>query len=163
MHGDVEKSKATKSNNNRIQRGNFYSSMTNGGQGIVSPVLSSLDPVDANYKGCILFVSIDRDDFKSELLSKENFHSTPSPLMNFPFRPMTTVLFSEVLCLVTRSSLPAIRHNMASEQMLPPELGLLLETAKSLSLLSRKDFSVLLTMIIGKPLLQWQSHICLGT
>ena len=93
MHGDVEKSKAPKSNNNIIQRGNFYSSMTNGGQGIVSPVLSSLDPVDANYKGCILFVSIDRDDFKSELLSKENFHSTPSPLMNFPFRPMTTVLF----------------------------------------------------------------------
>jgi len=88
MHGDVEKSKAPKSNNNRIQRGNFYSSMTNGGQGIVSPVLSSLDPVDANYKGCILFVSIDRDDFKSELLSKENFHSTPSPLMIFPFRPM---------------------------------------------------------------------------
>jgi hypothetical protein len=37
-----------------------------------------------------------------------------------------------------------------SEQMLPPELGLLLETAKSLSLLSRTDFSVLLTMIMGK-------------
>lgn len=49
------------------------------------------------------------------------------------------------------------------EQMLPPELGLLLEIAKSLSLLSRTDFLVLLTVIIGKPnVLQLQDHIYLG-
>jgi hypothetical protein len=30
-----------------------------------------VDPVDANYKSCILSVPSDRETFKSELLSKE--------------------------------------------------------------------------------------------
>jgi hypothetical protein len=111
----VEKSKAPKSNNNRIQRGSFYSSMTIGEQGIVSSVSSSLDPVDANYKGCILSVPSDREEFKSELLSKEKLSLDSIPFDEFSTQINDYCSFCEVLCLVTRSSLPAIRHNRASE------------------------------------------------
>lgn len=43
----------------------------NGEQELVTPVSSFVDPVDANYKSCILSVPSDRETFKSELLSKE--------------------------------------------------------------------------------------------
>ena len=63
--------------------------------------MSSLDPVDTNYKGCILSTPRDREEFKSEILSKEKLSLNSIPFDEFSIQINDYCSFCEVLCLVT--------------------------------------------------------------